>query len=92
MGEEDDYSQCWYSIGTSLPMYIMTGLDAIKANDIRLFLLERNFRHLISQFEVRDIDFPEGAQFRFLSTPTLFHEHVVFALVYNIYRYLLADD
>jgi hypothetical protein len=51
-------------------MHIMTDLDAIKTNNIRLFLLEKDLRHLISQFEVQCINFPEGADFSSYRPPS----------------------
>jgi hypothetical protein len=53
-------------------MHIMTDLDATKTNDIRLFLLENDLRHLISQFEEQCINFPERADFGSYRRPS-FH-------------------
>ena len=39
-------------------MYISTDLDAIKTNDIWLFLLENDLTHSIFHFEVQCINFP----------------------------------
>ena len=47
----------------TLLMHIMTDLDTTKTNDIRLFLVENDLRHLISQFEVHCINFPEEFDF-----------------------------
>ena len=42
-------------------MYISTDLDAIKTNDIWLFLLENDLTHSIFHFEGQCINFREGA-------------------------------
>lgn len=42
-------------------MHIMIALSAIETNDVRLFLLENYLEHVIFQFEVQCIYFPDGA-------------------------------
>ena len=51
-------------------VHILTDLDAIKTNDIRLFLLENDLTHLIFHFEVQFINFSKGADFASYRPPS----------------------